>query len=172
MNTENQDQDFEKLQHLLKVKRYETPPPRYFNNFSGQVLSRIRAGRTGGRFEAMDNLVSRTPWLRRLWRLIETQPALSGAVAAIACGLMVAGVFLMEQTTPQNLNFTAVGETPGTGNAGNDFASAAVLGNNFAVAPQLVSSTNTAALLTGPNLFDRMPGLQPTPATGLPLWQK
>lgn len=174
MNAEDQNQDFEKLQHLLKLKRYEKPHPRYFNDFSSQVVSRIRAGRTGSRFEAVDNLISRTPWLRRLWRTVETQPALSGALAAVACGLMVAGVFLMETTTPTNLNFTAIGEPPGAENPGSDFATAP-LGNNFAVSPQLVSSTNTAAVLTGPNLFDRMPGLpaiQPTPAAGLPLRPK
>jgi hypothetical protein len=174
MKTEEPNQDFEKLQHLLKLKHYENPPPRYFNDFSGHVLSRIRAGKTGARYDSFENIVSQTPWLSRLWYRLERQPALSGAVAVVLCGFMMAGVFLMEQTTPQNLNFMAVGETPG---AGSDFATAS-LGNSFAVAPQLASSTNTAALLLGPNLFEQIvPGLpgrpmQPVPAAGLPLWQK
>ncbi len=47
MSAENQDQDFEKLQRLLKLKRHESPPPRFFNDFSGQVTARIRAGDVG-----------------------------------------------------------------------------------------------------------------------------
>jgi hypothetical protein len=168
MNTEDQNQDFEKLQRLLKLKRYEQPHPRYFNDFSSQVVSRIRAGKAGSRFESAENVA---PWLRRLWRFIETQPALSGAVATAACGVMVASVFFMEQSTPQEINFPAVGAPDGAGHLQNDFAATA-LGNNLAVAPLLVSSTNTAALLTGPNLFDRMPTIQAAPASGLPLRQK
>jgi|GEM_PF-440354 len=181
MNTQDQGQDFTRLQHLLKLKRYETPPPRYFNDFSGLVVSRIRAGRTGGRYEAFENIVNQTPWLSRLWHKLERQPAFSGALAAITCGFIVAAVFLLEQPTPQTLNFMAVGEARGNGNAARDRAAGNalgnLLGNNFAAtaaAPQPASSTN---LLPVPNLFDQivpgMPGrpMQPVPAAGLPLWQ-
>lgn len=178
MNTEDQNQDFEKLKQLLKLKRYETPPPRYFNDFSGQVVSRIRGGKSGERYEAFENLVTNTPWLRRLWQKLESQPALSGAVAAIACGLMVAGVFLMEKTTPPDMNFMAVGETPEAGNASTDFASLPVA-NSFASASTLGGSTNSSSLLTGPNLFDHIvpgipgqPMLPPAQAAGLPVWQR
>jgi len=170
MNTQDQDQDFTKLQHLLKLKRYETPPPRYFNGFSGQVTSRIRAGKTGSRYDAFENIITHTPWLSRLWRQLERQPALSGALAAMVCGLMVAGAFLMEETTPPKLNFLAVGEDVTTA---TDPAGAGNLGNNFAAtAPQLVSSTNPAALLTGPNLFENLPAIQPSLSFGSPLGQK
>ncbi len=173
MNTEDQNQDFAKLQHLLKLKRYETPPPRYFNDFSGQVTARIRAGKTGGRYETFENIVIQTPWLSRLWHKLERQPALSGAVAAIACGLMVAGVFLFETTTPPpNLGNGFLAEGQGSAQ-GDNSSPAASLGNNFAAtAPQLVSSTSISTLLTGTNLFDRMPALQPVPVSGTPLLQK
>ena len=38
--TQNPD-NFSNLQRLLKWKRYEQPPPRYFNNFSTGVIVRI-----------------------------------------------------------------------------------------------------------------------------------
>ncbi len=43
------EQNFDELKRLLKLKRHEVPPPGYFNNFSGEVISRIRAGEAGGR---------------------------------------------------------------------------------------------------------------------------
>jgi hypothetical protein len=166
MNTEDQNQDFEKLQHLLKLKRYETPPPRYFNDFSGQVVSRIRAGKTGARYESFENIVAQTPWLHRWWQRLERQPALSGAVTAIVCGLMVAGVFLMEKTTPQKPEFLAVGEGS---SAPNDSANSSALVNNFAGAPTLVSSTNLGAIRS---LFDTLPTIQPALSSGTPMLQK
>ena len=48
MTMNDERENFDALQRLLKVKRYEQPPPRYFNEFSGQVLARISAGEQGG----------------------------------------------------------------------------------------------------------------------------
>lgn len=159
MNSEEQDQDFGKLQHLLKLKRYEQPHPRYFSDFSGQVLSRIRADRSGSRSGAVREFVSRTPWLRRLWRAIEAQPAVSGTIATVACGLMVTGAFFMEATTPPSLNAVALDQ--GNGDR-NNLAPAPGLGSNFATtAPQLVSSTNLSPLPTGPNPFQRQIEVMP-----------
>ena len=166
MNAEDQNQDFEKLQHLLKLKRYEQPHPRYFNDFSSQVVSRIRAGGTGARFEPVNNLISRTPWLLRFWRTIETQPAVSGGLAVLACGLMVASVFFLEKTTPPRLDFATLGE--GTG-APDDSATSAALGNNLSGAPALVSSTNLGAIRS---LFDTLPAIQPSFSSGTSLLQK
>lgn len=161
MNTEDQNQDFAKLQQLLKLKRYEQPHPRYFNDFSSKVLARIRAGKTGDRYEPFENLVTQTPWLNRFWRSMERQPAFAGAVAAIACVLMVAGVFWSEGNPGQNAVFVPQAPDGGAKSGlGNDPAATPALANNFAGTPKLVSSTNLPALLNGPNLFEHLvPGL-------------
>ena len=165
MNSENQSQDFEKLQHLLKLKRYEQPPPRYFNDFSARVISHIRADTSTARFETADNLISRTPWLRRLWRKLENQPALSGVLATAVCGLMVAGVFLMEETQPQSITLNPPGEQSG----GNNLPAApTMLGSSLAALP-FHGGTNTATIPTGPNLFNQLPSLQTVPVTHKPL---
>ena len=39
--------NFKQLKQLLKLKRHEIPPPGYFNHFSGDVISRLRAGESG-----------------------------------------------------------------------------------------------------------------------------
>jgi hypothetical protein len=43
------------------------------------------------------------------------------------------------------------------------------LGDNFAGAPQLVSSTNLGNIRS---LFDTIPNIQTVPASGTPIWQK
>lgn len=165
MNSEEQSQDFGELQRLLKLKRYEQPPPRYFNDFSAKVISHIQEDTSVTRFEATNNLVSRIPWLRRIWRKLEAQPALSGMIATVACGLMVAGVFFMEETAPQNLVLNPAGEQSGTS---RNLATVPALGNNFgaAAAFPMASSTNISPFANGLNLFEQMgPGAM-QPAAG------
>jgi hypothetical protein len=151
MNSEEQSQDFEKLQHLLRLKRYEQPPPRYFNDFSSNVMAHIRADTSVRRLETADDLISRTPWLRRLWRKLESQPGLSGALATVACGLMVAGVFFMEETNPQTGTLAPLREQNG------GFAPSPSLGNNIGVAATLPQafSTNVSPFPNGLNLFEQ-----------------
>lgn len=70
--------NFESLEKLLRLKRHEQPPPRYFNDFSGRVLDRI------GRGEA------KRSWWERLG--FDLRPALAAGAGMVACGLMVYGV--------------------------------------------------------------------------------
>jgi len=100
MSAEDQNQNYEKLQQLLKLKRYEQPHPRYFNELSSQVTARLRAGETA-RLDNFEEAMTQTPWLRRLWRTIEGHPALSGLVTAGTCGLLLLGGFMTGNPTMQ-----------------------------------------------------------------------
>ena len=41
------ENNFSELKRLLKLKRHEVPPPGYFNDFSAEIIARIRAGERG-----------------------------------------------------------------------------------------------------------------------------
>ncbi len=89
-NTEN----FEQLRRLLQLKRYEQPPPRYFNNFSGQVIARIKLAELGeSNVPLMERILRLTSWLQQIWEAFQAKPALISGFGLVVCTLLVAGVF-------------------------------------------------------------------------------
>jgi len=70
--------DFDSVQKVLRVKRYEQPPPRYFDEFSGRVIARIERGE------------GRTSWWERFG--FDLRPALAASVGVFACALVIYGV--------------------------------------------------------------------------------
>lgn len=84
-------QDFESLRRLLALKRHEQPPPGYFNDFSSQVIARIKAGDRGEE-SPLERLFWEAPWLQRLWAALETKPVMAGAFGAAVCALLIVGV--------------------------------------------------------------------------------
>ena len=93
MNTEQQD--FDRLLRLLKLKRYEQPPPRYFNDFSSQVIDRIKSG---GR-ERMD-----VPWFQRLLEALDAKAAFAWMFGLAACALVVSGIVYSEAVDYPQVN--------------------------------------------------------------------
>jgi hypothetical protein len=87
------ENNFESLRRLLALKRHETPPPGYFENFSGEVMARIRAGDAGQTESASGQL----PWLFRLLTAFEAKPAFAGAFASALCLLLVLGIVYAER---------------------------------------------------------------------------
>jgi hypothetical protein len=85
MNRE--DQDFDQLRRVLKLKRYEQPPPRFFNDFSTRVVASLQATQASN----MGN-----NWLQRLWETLELRPIVPVAFGAAVCGLLIAGALYTE----------------------------------------------------------------------------
>lgn len=110
MNPENQN--FENLGRLLKLKRYELPPPRYFSDFSGQVINRIRAGYPDERTEPMA-AAWEVPWLQRVLSIFEAKPLLAGAFGAVVVGVLIGGaVSSDEMEIPGASSNLAVSQMP------------------------------------------------------------
>jgi hypothetical protein len=78
------ENNFDALRQLLQLKRHETPPPGYFDRFSGQVIARIRAG------EAMAQ--AKTSWFGKFLQIFEFKPAFAGAFASAFLLLLVFGI--------------------------------------------------------------------------------
>jgi hypothetical protein len=90
---ENQP-NFESLRRLLSLKRHETPPPGYFNNFSRQVIARIRAGETEA---PAGSWFANLPWLFNLLQSFETKPVFVGGFATALCALLLFGAVIARQ---------------------------------------------------------------------------
>jgi len=73
------------LQRLLTLKRFEQPPPGYFDRLSASVTAKIRAEE------------ARRPWWQRWLDRWEFRPAFSGATAAMALGVYLIGLGLVHR---------------------------------------------------------------------------
>jgi hypothetical protein len=98
MSMSEDTENFEQLRRLFALKRYEQPPPGYFNNFSRQVILRIRAGERGEVTSVLDWFSWEAPWLQRVWGALETKPILAGAFGVGLCGLLVAGALYSDKS--------------------------------------------------------------------------
>ena len=104
MNEENQN--FDELKRLLKLKRHELPPPGYYNNFSNGVIAGIRREqRPGG---SVIRLNSEAPWLVRFLRVFEARPGLIGGFATSLVLILVFGVVLSDRSNSDTQNVFAM----------------------------------------------------------------
>jgi len=107
-----QDQ-FEQVRELLALKKYEQPPPRYFQEFSGKVIARLSAAEATGR----------VTWRQRLG--LDFKPALIGVFGVGACGLLLLAVLSSSsigQSTNPSLGFLGEPAAFGTPNLNPSYA--------------------------------------------------
>ena len=139
------ENNFEGVRRLLKLKQHEIPPPGYFPNFSDQVISRIRAGEAGGSQTFTERLESVAPWLVNFLQIFETKPGLIGAVATSLCLLLTIGVVMGERTDNASKTILPTAEFASAG-----ASSASITAPPLVVAADstgIVASTNTATSL-------------------------
>ena len=80
--------EFEDVRRLIALKRYEQPPPRFFNGFSSSVIARIQAGE--------QSRTESAGLLSRLWSAFEAKPLWAGIAGFAACALVVVGFVASE----------------------------------------------------------------------------
>jgi len=85
------------LQRVLKLKRYERPPPLYFNNVSAHVIASIRAGGASKADSSLGQLEWEAPWLHRLLAAMQAKPIYGWVFAGALCALVVGGVVSLEK---------------------------------------------------------------------------
>jgi hypothetical protein len=147
MNMNPENQDFESLRRLVRLKRHEQPPPRYLNDFSSQVIQRIKAEVLTSRPERIKPLATEAPWMQRLLRLFEGKPMLAGGLGAAVCALLLMGLAYSERMeAPPSRPELGGGMMQASGQIPTP-----AFGTHAALA---VSSTNP---VTGPSIFDQLP---------------
>lgn len=145
MNPEQEN--FDALRRLLKLKRYEQPPPRYFNDFSSQVIIRIRTGGPENAESFVERLFTEVPWVRSLFSAFETKPAVAWGFGATVCALVVSGIVYSETAEYQPVYALQPIEDVATQ---AKFASSAPDG--------MGQSSDTALLLAGTNAMNSATG--------------
>lgn len=86
-----QSDNFERMRQLLALKRYEQPPPGYFDNLSARIINRIES----------TNSAQPSLW-ERLGFAFGSRPAFVCAMGVVACGLLIIGVLSTLQGTTAN----------------------------------------------------------------------
>jgi hypothetical protein len=119
---------FDSVQKILRLKRYEQAPPRYFNEFSGRVIARIERGE------------GRSSWWERFG--FDLRPALAAVTGAFACALVVYGVATAEDVEPADVSGMSSLATPsGATVGGPDLAATGGSSSGYSTNP--VSSYGT-----------------------------
>lgn len=106
------ENDFEQLQELLRLKRHESPPPGYFRDFSSGVLARIRrdeARRPQGLWRRLAE-----PWSR------PARLAWANALLLVGLGGVAFSLYYTSVSTPKGAEVVAsqLSQYSGVGMAG------------------------------------------------------
>jgi hypothetical protein len=131
-----ESENFRELRRLLALKRYEQPPPGYFDGFSSKVIARIEAGDHRQNNSLLALLFGQGSWLLRLRGAFGTKPILAGAFGITVCSVLIAGVAYSDRSD--------FGGAPALVSPSGDQAGLAQLGTTRA--DNLLHSSSTAVL--------------------------
>jgi hypothetical protein len=111
-------ENFEQLRRLLRLKRFEQPPPRYFHEFSAQVIARIERGERGEGHAGAGWMSWEAGWVHRIWAAFEAKPVLAGAFGVAVCATLITGVIRSAYTDLQPAPLGPVMESAMSGPVG------------------------------------------------------
>jgi hypothetical protein len=153
MSMSPEQENFESLRRLLALKRYEQPPPGYFDRLPRRVIARIQAGETGGIVTLSERITWEAPWLQRILTYIEANPAIGAAFAAAVCVFLISGLIISEKPPSELPTIMTVGDGKQSANlAISTEGSGPAL---FAKTPQTsISSTGGMASFGSASIFD------------------
>lgn len=149
------NENFDDVKRLLKLKQHEIPPPGYFNNFSGDVIMRIRAGEAGEAESFLARLNEQVPWAANLLSIFETRPGVIGGFAVSLCALLMVAVLWPDSRDAGQAEAGTMalsGSAPTAPGAMPDLAVAvapADNGSGISVSSKPVSTLQPAATLFG-----------------------
>jgi len=152
---QNPEDNFDGLQRALKLKRHELPPPGYFNNFSAQVISRIRENDVHDQAKRFDAASWEAPWVTRLLGIFEARPIYAGVLGAAACALMIGGIIYSERPIAPALGgqATSLSSSP-------NFPGVGLLNTPTESSTLQSSASPIGALTPGTTLFDKIRPLE------------
>ena len=152
----SENNNFEDLKRLLKLKQHEVPPPGCLNHFSSDVISRIRAGEARQAEGFLQRMRDETPWLATLLSIFETKPGIIGGMATSLCLVLLIGVVMAdrpEASSAQSNAMALTGTTPaGVAPAIPDLA-AAVAPPDANTGISIGTNSNVAVLQPVASLF-------------------
>lgn len=136
-------ENFEDLQRLLALKRYEQPPPRFFANFSNTVIARIEAQ------EQQDAL----PWWERLGLTFSLKPAFMCGFGVVTCGLLSLGI--LASSVGNRLPMVAAQEPGFNAQPASPLFHVAQRNSGQPAAQPQVARSSMAPVLVSPSVFDQ-----------------
>ena len=92
------ENNFEQVKKLLKLKQHEIPPPGYFSSFSSEVILRIRAGEAAHSQSLAERLQAEAGWFHRFLGIFESRPGVVGGFATSLCLLLLITVVFADHS--------------------------------------------------------------------------
>ena len=170
MNTHPESEEFQQVRRWLAIKRYEQPPPGYFDSLSRQVMQRIQELEAQRSVSWLDRLQGQVPWLQRLWDAVDAKPMLAGAFGVTVCGLLAGGLFYSYRVEPASADQLVAMPADGSGFFADRAATTTVFADRqVAVRPTGLPVELTSAkeisndVLTDPSVSLFAPRPQDTP---------
>ena len=100
MSMSQETENLEQLGCLLRLKRYEQPPPGYFNDFPSQVIARLELGERGEHNASlMERILWQASWLQPIRAAFEPRAVVSGVFGLATCALLITGVVYSARST-------------------------------------------------------------------------